>query len=61
MIFIKFFQLILKVNEWRSVSRIYMWILGLKVLGLCSHDKHVLSCQHKKLERFSYDLEKWFR
>ena len=30
--FIKFSQLILKKNVWRSVWRIYMWILGLKGL-----------------------------
>ena len=29
--------------------RIYMWILGLKGLRVCSHHKLVLSCRRKKL------------
>ena len=28
--FIEFFQILLKGNVWRSVWRIYMWVLGLK-------------------------------
>ena len=38
--FIKFSQLILKGNVWRSVWRICMWILGLK--GLKTIDDPVL-------------------
>ena len=37
--FIKFSQLILKGNVWRSVWRICMWILGLKRLTLISKMK----------------------
>ena len=37
--FIKFSQLILKGNVWRSVWRICMWILGLKGLKLTYHAK----------------------
>ena len=47
--FIKFSQLILKVDVWRSVWRICMWILGLKGLRLflynfiLNNSNHVLS------------------
>ena len=43
--FIKFSQLILKGNVWRSVWRICMWILGLKgvikILLFCPEDPKV--------------------
>ena len=38
--FIKFSQLILKGNVWRSVWRICMWILGLKGLSNNNHNNH---------------------
>ena len=43
--FIKFSQLILKGNVWRSVWRICMWILGLK--GLKTIDDPVLHSRRR--------------
>ena len=40
--FIKFSQLILKGNVWRSVWRIHMWILGLKGLKAIQYSVNML-------------------
>ena len=42
--FIKFSQLIVKGDVWRSVSRICMWILGLKGLRILQHLNDTQSC-----------------
>ena len=41
----KFSQLILEGNLWRSVWRICMWILGLKGLTCCKHNKIDICCR----------------
>ena len=51
--FIKFSQLILKGNVWRSVWRICMWILGLKGLML-TKDTDGLKLQQRWREAVKY-------
>ena len=52
---IKFSQLILKGNVWRSVWRICMWILGLKGLIAFCCERHDLLCSHSNSDLFTYE------
>ena len=49
--FIKFSQLILKGNVWRSVWRICMWILGLKGLTTATFKAIIISLAHEAKSR----------
>ena len=55
--FIKFSQLILKVDVWRSVWRICMWILGLKGLTKTSAIDNTKRCRKWKVTFVIIDIQ----